>query len=106
MQVPYETLCYVVGAVNYGGRVTDYMDQVHISIILSSTHSVLHMYSDDMKCVNFGFLIKRAIPLQRCVAAILSTYFCPAAVEDPKYAYSEDGLYAPPAPGPLQATRE
>ena len=27
-QVPYETLCYVVGAVNYGGRVTDYMDQV------------------------------------------------------------------------------
>ncbi len=29
LQVPYETLCYVVGAVNYGGRVTDYMDQVH-----------------------------------------------------------------------------
>ena len=43
---------------------------------------------------------------QRCVAAILSTYFCPAAVEDPKYAYTEDGLYAPPAPGPMQATRE
>jgi len=68
-EVPYETLCYVVGAVNYGGRVTDYMDQ-------------------------------------RCVAAILSTYFCYAAVEDPSYAYTEDGHYAPPAPGPLQATRD
>jgi hypothetical protein len=44
--------------------------------------------------------------VQRCVAAILSTYFCLAAVEDPSYAYSEDGLYAPPAAGPMQATRE
>ena len=37
-QVPYETLCYVVGAVNYGGRVTDYMDQVRCILHLC-THS-------------------------------------------------------------------
>jgi dynein heavy chain len=33
-QVPYETLRYVVGEVNYGGRVTDYMDQRGVSAIL------------------------------------------------------------------------
>ena len=105
MQVPYETLCYVVGAVNYGGRVTDYMDQVHISIICRLlTPFFICIWRHKVR--KFRFLKKLTIPMQRCVAAILSTYFCPAAVEDPKYAYSEDGLYAPPAPGPLQATRE
>jgi dynein heavy chain len=32
--VPYETLQYVVGDVNYGGRVTDYMDQRTVAAIL------------------------------------------------------------------------
>jgi dynein heavy chain len=34
--VPYETLQYVIGDVNYGGRVTDYMDQRTVAAILVS----------------------------------------------------------------------
>jgi dynein heavy chain len=33
-QVPYETLQYVIGDVNYGGRVTDYMDQRTVAAVL------------------------------------------------------------------------
>ena len=63
-QVPYETLRYVVGEVNYGGRVTDYMDQ-------------------------------------RCVSAILTTYFCNEVVENDNYRYTEDGKYFAPPSGTL-----
>ena len=63
-QVPYETLRYVVGEVNYGGRVTDYMDQ-------------------------------------RCVSAILWTYFCNEVVEDENYRYTDDGKYYAPPSGSL-----
>ena len=53
---------------NYGGRVTDYMDQ-------------------------------------RCVGAILSLYFCPAALDDDAYRYTEDGMYYAPPVGTLEETR-
>jgi len=35
-QVPYETLRYVMGDVNYGGRVTDYMDQRSVAAVLGT----------------------------------------------------------------------
>jgi dynein heavy chain len=34
--VPYETLRYVMGDVNYGGRVTDYMDQRAVAAVLGT----------------------------------------------------------------------
>jgi dynein heavy chain len=34
--VPYETLRYVIGDVNYGGRVTDYMDQRSVAAVLGT----------------------------------------------------------------------
>ena len=34
VQVPFETLQYIIGDVNYGGRVTDYMDQRTVAAIL------------------------------------------------------------------------
>lgn len=67
-KVPYETLRYVVGEVNYGGRVTDYMDQ-------------------------------------RCVSAILTTYFCPEVVQDENYRYTDDGKYYAPPCGTLMDCR-
>ena len=32
--MPFETLQYIIGDVNYGGRVTDYMDQRTVAAIL------------------------------------------------------------------------
>ena len=46
-QVPYETLQYVMGDVNYGGRVTDYMDQRTVAAVLI-TYIVAGAVEDDM----------------------------------------------------------
>jgi dynein heavy chain len=46
-EVPYETLCYVVGDVNYGGRVTDYMDQRCVAAILQKYFTARAVESDD-----------------------------------------------------------
>ncbi len=55
MNVPYETLQYVIGDVNYGGRVTDYMDQRCVAAILQTyiingaVENDEYRYTDDGK---------------------------------------------------------
>eukprot|EP00960_Hanusia_phi_P050219 760078-Hanusia_phi.AAC.2 len=52
--VPYETLRYVIGEVNYGGRVTDYMDQRCVAAILEKYINPENVENDDYKFTEDG----------------------------------------------------